>query len=158
MMSLRIKLLTALCAIAVCGPPAVAVTTILECVEADGSVSFSDVCPPGSVKTGERRYSSSIGIGQDQMPYGAESPEITLYSVANCDACDLVRNVLNTRNVPYNEKNVAENVEHQDELRDAAGALNVPTVLIGENILSGYNRSAIEAALNQAGFELAAQP
>ena len=156
-MSLRIQLLTALCAIAVCCPPAAAVTTILECVEADGSVTFSDVCLPGSVKKGERRY-SSIGSGQVQTPYGAESPEITLYSVANCDACDLVRNVLNTRNVPYNEKNVAENVEHQDELRDAAGALNVPTVLIGENILSGYNRSAIEAALNQAGFELAAQP
>jgi glutaredoxin len=131
---------------------AVSALTILECKDKDGTVSFSDLCPPGSVKIGERRYAAIGGERNPDARYAPERPTITLYSVANCDACDLVRNVLDTRAVPYNEKNVADDAATQEELRTATGALNVPTVLIGTTPLSGYNRSALEAALNNAGY------
>lgn len=123
--------------------------TIVECVEQDGSIFFSDRCPPGTVKKTERRYS----IGGASTPTGTPSrPPVTLYTVAQCDACDLVRNALQTQNVPYTEKDVAESLDNQTELKTASGALNVPTVVVGQNVVSGYNRSALDSALAQAGY------
>lgn len=128
-----------------------AATTVVECVAPDGTVSYNAFCPPGSTKQAERRYVPEPGARRNALD--AVLPAITLFSIADCDACDLVRNVLDTRDVPYNEKNVADNQEHQTELLSVTGGtLSVPTVLIGENSLRGYNRSAIENALNQAGY------
>lgn len=127
-----------------------AATTIVECIGRDGTTSYNAFCPPGSTKRAEHRYQP---IHSAAGPSSADLPQVTLFSVADCDACDLVRNVLNTRDIPYSEKNVSDNKEFQDELRGVAdGSLSVPTVLIGETSLRGYNRSAIENALNQAGY------
>ncbi|MCC6201738.1 MAG: glutaredoxin family protein [Gammaproteobacteria bacterium] len=136
--------------LAACGDTTMAATTVVECFDRDGSVFFGSFCPPGSTKKAERRYKPELGANQNQAKH---LPQVTLFSIAECDACDLVRNALDSREVPYNEKNVSDNKENQDELlRVTGGTLSVPTVLVGENSLRGYNRSAIDNALNQAGY------
>ena len=81
----------------------------------------------------------------------ADNP-VFLYTVPNCDACDLVRNLLSTRGIPVNEKNVEDNSANQDELKAKTGGMSVPALVVGGSALSGYNRSAIDAALKQAGY------
>ena len=63
-----------------------------------------------------------------------------------------MRNLLNTRNLPFTEKNVQDNAEMQEELKAVTGGLTVPATKIGSNIFTGYSRSAIDNALEQAGY------
>lgn len=132
--------------------PALAAVTVVECVDADGTSSFRDKCPPGTTKAGDRKL---LGVSNNKAKTAAEvasTNPVFLYTVPNCDACDLVRNALSTRGIPVNEKNVEDNSANQDELKAKAGNLTVPAVIVGSTVLTGYNRSALDNALNQAGY------
>ena len=77
---------------------------------------------------------------------------MVLFSIPECDGCDLIRSYLEKRNVPFEEKNVEDNPEIQEELKGVAGRLEVPLVLLGERVLRGYSRSVLETEFDSAGF------
>lgn len=132
--------------------PSFAAVTVVECVDADGNSSFRDKCPPGTTKTGDKKL---IGVSPNKTRTAAEiaaDNPVFLYTVTNCDACDLVRNALSNRGIPINEKNVEDNTANQDEMKAKTGNMTVPALIIGSTVLTGYNRSAIDGALNQAGY------
>lgn len=126
---------------------------VFECVDAEGNSSFRDKCPPGMTKTGEKRL---LGVGgTDDGPSIEElasTHPITLYTVPDCDACDLVRSRLDSRDLPYTEKNVQDDAALQDEMKATTGGLTVPAVVVGSKILSGYSSDALDAALETAGY------
>ena len=129
-----------------------AAVTVVECVDAEGNVSFRDKCPPGTTKAGDKVL---LGVSPSKAKSTSEiavDNPVSLYSVPNCDACDLVRNALSTRRVPFHEKNVQDDAASQNELKSKTGNLTVPSVLVGATVLTGYNRSALDSALNQAGY------
>ena len=138
--------------------PAFGAVTVTECVDAEGHSSFTDKCPPGTTKKGERTiHGVSTNKPKSMGDIAAENP-VLLYTVPNCDACDLVRQALSSRNVPVTEKNVQDNAANQEELKTRTGAMTVPAMTVGSAVLSGYNRSAIDNALNQAGYPPPAVP
>lgn len=129
-----------------------AAVTVVECVDAKGDTSFRDKCPPGTTKASDKVLLGVSSNKAKSIKEIAAANPVVLYSVPSCDACDLVRNALNSRRAPFNEKNVQDDASSQSELKDKTGDLTVPSVLIGTTVLSGYNRSALESALNQAGY------
>ena len=135
-----------------------AAVTISECDEPDGGLSYRDRCPPGITKSGEKVVRGSAPSKEKTIAEIAEQNPVVLYTVPDCDACDLVRNALNNRGVPVNEKNVADNSANQDEMKAKIGSMTVPGLLIGTTVLTGYSRTAIDNALNQAGFPPPATP
>jgi glutaredoxin len=126
--------------------------TVAECVESDGEAWFRATCPPGSTKVADKKL---VGVIPDKPLTAADvaaATPVLLYSVPECDACDLVRHMLSERQIPFNEKSVHDNVANQEEMQQNTGGLSVPALMVGTNVLSGYSRSAIDSALNQAGF------
>ena len=132
--------------------PAAGALTVAKCVDASGTVTYMDNCPPGTTKEGEKRIRGIGGIDEPTLEEISAQNPIILYTVPDCDACDLVRNALNSREFPYTEKDVQDNAELQDELKTATGSLTVPAMVIGTNVSTGYNRSAIDILLEQAGY------
>jgi glutaredoxin len=144
-------------ALVVMNTPNVSAVTVVECVDADGNTSFRDQCPPGSSQKGKKEISGLGGNdGPDLSAVAAANP-ITLYTVPDCDACDLTRNALSGRDLPFTEKNVQDNAEMQEELKTATGGLTVPGIVIGDKVLTGYSRDAIDSALNGAGYPAPAE-
>lgn len=128
--------------------------TIVECVDADGNSSFRDSCPPEMSLKSKREVR---GEPEPEEPPSAEEiardHPVTLYVAPNCNACDLVRNLLETRGIPFAEKDASEDPVVQAELSSVTeGPLVVPTVTIGDIKLSDYNKTEIESALASVGF------
>ena len=122
--------------------------TVVQCEDENGNRAFHDQCPPGMKQVGQKQYSTSTPTG------GAQAlPEMVLYMVPNCDSCEQVKEFLAVRNISVTEKNVAEDAALQLELKDKAGDLRVPVLLIGEHTLAGYNREALLNALKDAGYK-----
>ena len=136
----------------------VAARTVVECREADGSLSFRDHCPPNEAKTGEKRLRNAPKISELSAAQLAKTTPVILYSVPNCDACDLIRLQLQSRTIPFTEKDVSSNAVTQQELQTASGALTVPTVLIGDKAQAGYDRAALNQRLTEVGFKPATAP
>lgn len=125
--------------------------TVVQCREADGSVSFADRCPAGSVKTAEREIRTGDD-GRLSLAEIARANPVVLYRTPACDACDVARQLLTKRGVPFTEKNVATDQAAQAELQGRVGSLTVPTVAVGDEALTGYSSAAIELALDEAGY------
>lgn len=130
---------------------------ILECVDENGNSAFQDRCPPGTTVAGEKKFYTGKKEGNPDSP----DVPITLYTVPTCDACDVVRNILEKYGANVSEKNVESDVALQQELQKKSGAtgtLSVPTVIVGEKVIVGYNKQDLVASLEEAGFKQGGTP
>jgi glutaredoxin len=124
-------------------------------VDPDGKVSYHDRPPPETGYRVEEKNlrakdrSSSERRGEDEA---VGKVPVVLYSASNCEACELARNYLQRRKVPFTEKDVSSDVKLQDELKKKSGGLFVPTIYIGERVMKGYMQSLLEGELDQAGY------
>jgi glutaredoxin len=123
---------------------------IIECEDEQGNKTFAQQCPPGSKAVNRRSYST---VTADAAATGT-SVSATLYVVPACDTCDQVREFLDIRKISVTEKDISKDVELQNELKEKTGGdLRVPVVLIGDKVLSGYNRASLQEALAAAGYQ-----
>ncbi len=130
--------------------PSFAAVKIVECEDEDGNRSFQKTCPPGSRQLYEKKISTGTRSADEDA--AAVDIEATLYLIPDCEACEEVKEFLSARNIPVTEKNVSEDIALQGELTDLTGALQVPTTVIGDEVLTGYSRSSFLEALKKAGF------
>jgi glutaredoxin len=124
-------------------------------VDDSGNVSYQDQPPPNQDTNLEVREMSDRGIGATGEDYVAPSVRtsqpVAFYAVPECEVCDVVRLFLSKRGVPFEERNLTE-ASVQKKLSDLGGRLEVPTVTVGSLVLTGYDRSALAAALDAAGY------
>jgi glutaredoxin len=125
--------------------------TVYECVDAKGERTISDHCPPNTVRAGQIQVRVRSTKPTETEKAAVEYP-VLFFAVPVCDACDLVRNQLQKRGVPFVEKDPASDTAVQAELKELAGSLSVPTVTVGEEIYTGYNKQALDKALDGAGY------
>jgi glutaredoxin len=126
-------------------------------IGADGKVTYSDREPNGS----EGRVSalgarSSAQAAEPDLPFElrqiASKYPVTLYSAAGaCEPCLLARQLLKQRGVPFSERLVASD-EDNDALERVAGSREVPTLMIGSQVMRGLNSEAWIAYLDAAGY------
>ncbi len=118
---------------------------IYECEDQQGQKTFEAHCPPGTIKLQEKDFKTN---NKGQHP--AITP--TVFVIPNCAACDAVSRFFQTKNITIEQKNIENNVELQNELKGKTGNLKVPTVIIGEVIITDYDEDKLSSALTEAGF------
>jgi glutaredoxin 3 len=144
----------AVAALLACSSVAIEARTVVECIDADGTSSFRDSCPPGMAKKGEKDL-GGVGPRTDPALGGAAlAYPIVLYTIPACDACDVLRHSLTSRGLPFKEYDVSDDAARQTELQERTGGMTVPSATVGESVISGYNRDALDAALQEAGYPL----
>ena len=134
-----------------------AAVKVVECEDEQGNRTFESTCPPGTTLVDEKRIPTG-----DKAPASEEASAGTvtgatvnpiLYYIPECGPCDEVREFFQLRKIPVTEKNVNENLEVQNELKELRGSLKVPATVIGEKVITGYNRSELLAALEATGYQ-----
>jgi len=127
--------------------------TVYVCVDPNGAEEFySDRCPPGTSKTAEKEVRVASEKTEGDLSEIAERNPITIYVSNDCDACDLVRHQLDARGIPFTEKDAGADLEAQTELQELSGGLKIPTLTVAGEVLTGYNKGALEKALSAAGY------
>ncbi|MHC8440839.1 MAG: glutaredoxin family protein [Candidatus Eutrophobiaceae bacterium] len=147
---------------------------IVECKNAKGERSFQRVCPVGSIQISKMKLRSP-----SKKKDASADIKITIYTTSECgDSCDQVKEFFLVRELAFNEQSVSvyigedENAEGlteqqqdeiiskkqavrkiQDELISVGGSLSVPTTVIGDAVMQGYNRQKMESALMAAGYQ-----
>ena len=129
---------------------------IVECVDKQGRVTFAAKCPAGTEKTADKRLRGLGGPSTEDEPSMEEiaaTHPITLFAVENCEACDLVRNQLRARAIPFTELDVSADQANFNRLTEVTGgAATVPTLTVDETVLTGYNSASLDGALANAGY------
>lgn len=129
--------------------------TLYKWVDSQGRVSYHDKPPPegSDVRVEEKNIGSGGKSDKDDtLEKIIEKYPVVLYSVPACGSCDLARNYLDKRKIPYSEHNLENNVELQQKMKQKYGALSAPIITIGEKVMKGYVESLLEGELDTAGY------
>ncbi len=72
---------------------------------------------------------------------------VTIYSTPSCHFCHMAKDYFNAHDVVYTEYNVAENQEKRAEMMEMTGQMGVPVIVVGEEIIVGFNEEKVEELL-----------
>jgi glutaredoxin len=80
---------------------------------------------------------------------------VTLYTSPNCkEICEQARAALNQRSVPFTEEQIW-NEETQQKLKTVSGSNQVPVIVIGRTVLTGFDQSKVDELLSSSGYPAA---
>jgi glutaredoxin len=124
-------------------------------VDEKGRVHYTDTPPPASAKSAEKKNLKGSELGQQEsyeMMQAVRKAPVTLYTFTECQApCQMARDVLNKRGVPFREKQVS-NQQMLDELQKVSGGTNVPVLVVGGQVEKNASPEAFNQALDNAGY------
>lgn len=124
--------------------------SIHKCEDEQGNITYQDRCPPGTTAVESKNYRV---MGENEDSGASPSGPLKLYVVPDCDSCAEVEEFLAARDIPVNKVDVKDNVELQEELKEIAGELSVPALVINDDVIMGYDRNALIDALSGAGYQ-----
>ena len=77
--------------------------------------------------------------------------KVTVYSTPTCHFCHMAKDFFKEKNVEFEDFNVAENLEKRKEMMDKSGQMGVPVIIIGDQIIVGFNKPKIVELLGIKG-------
>ncbi|MBD3281874.1 NrdH-redoxin [Candidatus Uhrbacteria bacterium] len=75
---------------------------------------------------------------------------ITIYTTPTCPYCKLAKDYFKDRDITYKEIDVAADPAAANEMVKKSGQMGVPVIEIGDEIVVGWNESAVEEILKKS--------
>ncbi len=74
--------------------------------------------------------------------------KVTIFSTPVCKYCKLAKDYFTANNIPYEEHNVAADLERRNEMIEKSGQMGVPVIIIGDSdLIVGFNKPVIAGLL-----------
>lgn len=73
--------------------------------------------------------------------------KVTIYSTPTCHFCQLAKEFFAEKNVEYTNYDVSVDAEKRDEMIKLTGQLGVPTIVIDDAVMVGFDRQKVAAKL-----------
>ena len=73
---------------------------------------------------------------------------VTIYSTPTCTYCKAAKAYFAANNVAFTEYNVASDEARRKEMVDKTGQLGVPVITIDDEVIVGFDKPRIDAALS----------
>jgi len=124
-------------------------------VDENGRVHYTDTPPPATAKDVQKKRMTGNAVGS-QGSYGLaeaiKNSPVTLYSHPDCkDLCQMARDVLNGRGVPFAEISATDPAKIE-QLRRVSGGERVPVLVVGGQVETAVSAAAYHQALDLAGY------
>ena len=124
--------------------------------DAKGVVHYSDQPPTGKERKVELKLfggSADPAALPPALAEAAKNHPVTLYTTADCTACDQGRALLRARGIPFAEKTVTSG-DDQQKLKEAGSAGRLPLLLVGASKRIGFEADAWSDTLSAAAYPL----
>ncbi len=131
-------------------------TTVFKWTDKDGKVHFSDSLPDPEVNATQKQMGGG-GPDMANLPYetqmAAQRYPVTIYTTASCgDSCASGRKLLESRGIPYTERDPERSAADSDSLKKLVGSVYVPVLMVGDSHTKGYQEDQWNSALDSAGY------
>ena len=125
-------------------------------VDDNGKVHYTDTPPPLTAKSVQKKELGNQA-GDSQIPYGLQQAvknfPVILYSSECGEPCSHATELLVSRGIPFSNKKPEKNPKDAEALKIITnGELAVPVLVIGKDILKGFEKNSWNNALDLAGY------
>ncbi len=73
--------------------------------------------------------------------------QVTIYSTPTCHFCEMAKEFFAEKGVEYTGYDVSTDAAKREEMIQLTGQLGVPVIVIGEDMMVGFDRAKIAAKL-----------
>jgi glutaredoxin-like YruB-family protein len=73
--------------------------------------------------------------------------EVKIYTMPTCPHCKTAKEYLSQKGINYKEVDVSQNREAAQEMIQISGARSVPVIVIGDEVIVGFDSNRIDQAL-----------
>jgi glutaredoxin-like YruB-family protein len=73
--------------------------------------------------------------------------KVTIYSAPTCHYCHMAKDFFKAKGVEYTDYDVAADVEKRQEMMTKSGQMGVPVIVIGDEVIVGFDEAAISHLL-----------
>ncbi|MDP3964956.1 MAG: Uxx-star family glutaredoxin-like (seleno)protein [bacterium] len=74
-------------------------------------------------------------------------PQVTIYTTPTCGFCHQAKAFFQEKNVEYTEYDVSTDVTKAEEMVRKTGQLGVPVIVIGEDVIIGFDQPRVASLL-----------
>ncbi|TLS37534.1 glutaredoxin domain-containing protein [Pseudalkalibacillus caeni] len=74
--------------------------------------------------------------------------KVIVYTQPSCPPCQIVKEFLTHHNVNFTSYNVKEDKNALNEMVKNYNSMSTPTIVIGEEVVTGFNQEQLEKLLN----------
>ncbi|MFQ5540844.1 MAG: glutaredoxin family protein [Candidatus Paceibacteria bacterium] len=75
---------------------------------------------------------------------------VTIYTTPNCSFCKTAKAFFKEHDIAYTEHNVADDREKAQEMIAVSGQMGVPVIVIGKEVVIGFNEPRLRELLDVA--------
>lgn len=72
---------------------------------------------------------------------------VTIYSTPTCHFCHLAKEFFDEHKIAYTDYNVLTDLEKRKEMMEKSGQMGVPVIVIGDEVMIGFDQSKISELL-----------
>ena len=76
-------------------------------------------------------------------------PQVTVYSTTWCAFCKAAKTYFASKNVPFTEIDVEQDMAAGQQIVEETGQMGVPVIRIGKHLIIGFDRPQIDIALKE---------
>ncbi|NQU83962.1 MAG: glutaredoxin family protein [Parcubacteria group bacterium] len=73
--------------------------------------------------------------------------KVLIYSTPTCPYCIQAKEYFKEKGIKYEEKDVASDDKAREEMTKKSGSLAVPVIIIGDEVIVGFDKDAVNKAL-----------
>ena len=73
--------------------------------------------------------------------------KVVIYSTPTCVYCQMTKEFLKSNNIPYEDKNVAEDEAARNEMIEKSGQMGVPVIFVGDEMIIGFDEARLRELL-----------
>lgn len=73
--------------------------------------------------------------------------DVTIYSTPTCPYCKLAKDWMQENSIAFTDIDVSENQEAAQQMVEKSGQMGVPVILVGEEVIVGFEQSKLEELL-----------
>lgn len=73
--------------------------------------------------------------------------KVKIYTTPTCPYCKLAKSYMDEQGVAYEEIDVAADSEAAQEMVKLSGQMGVPVIMVDDEVIVGWNKTALEEAL-----------
>ena len=74
--------------------------------------------------------------------------DIIVYTQNDCPPCQIIKMFLNEFGFSYTEKNITDDEKSRQELTEIYNSYSTPTIVIGEEIITGFDLEKLKKVLD----------
>jgi len=73
--------------------------------------------------------------------------KVQIYTTPTCVYCGMAKKFFGEKGVKYEEYNVASDMEKRKEMIERTGQMGVPVIMVGDDVIIGFNQAKLEELL-----------